>query len=355
MVATAVMSMWISNTATAIILLPVAQSVVGLMLRPGSDAPATIEQAKRFAACLVLAIAYSASIGGSGTLIGSPPNLVVSGYVQQTLGCDIGVLTWMSFGIPAVLILLPLTWWYLTHVAFPFDADALPGGREQILREWNALGPMDRGERAVVGVFLFAAVAWMLRPQLAQWLNLPLLSDAGIAMAAAMALFIIPARKDTPTLDWETALRLPWGILLLFGGGLSLAAAISTHGVDQLIAGSLGGAATLPPIVLLLAVTVLVKFATELSSNTAVATAFTPVLASMALGLGAAPMPILIAIGLSANYAFMMPVATPPNAIAFSSGRVSIGQMARTGLAINLASIPIIALIASIAGSHICQ
>ncbi len=352
MIATAFLSMWISNTATTIILLPVAQSVVTLMLNRDDVDP---RSARRFATCLTLSIAYSASIGGAGTLIGSPPNLVVASYASQQLGCQIGMLDWMRFGVPSVLLMLPLAWLYLTRIAFPFDAHAIPGGRDQVRAALHALGPMQRGEKIVAAVFSLTAVAWMLRPQLASWIGVPGLSDTGIAILAASLLFLIPVRRGVATLDWDTAARLPWGVLLLFGGGLSLAAAISTHHVDQFIAGTLGSLGQLPPLALLLAIVALVISVTELTSNTAVATTFAPILAAVALGLGGSPMLALLAIGIGANYAFMMPVATPPNAIVFASGRVTIGQMARAGLVLNLFAVIVVTALVWWAAPGVCE
>jgi solute carrier family 13 (sodium-dependent dicarboxylate transporter), member 2/3/5 len=349
MIATAFLSMWISNTATTIILLPVAVTVVAQVL----DGDADPILARRFATCLMLAIAYSASIGGAGTLIGSPPNLVVASYARQELGCEIGMLDWMRFGLPALLLMLPLAGLYLTRIAFPFSGLELRGGRAQIRAGLQELGPMSRGEMLVGGVFVLTALAWMLRPQIAAWLGVPGLSDTGIAVLAALLLFTLRA-DGRPVIDWPTAARLPWGVLLLFGGGLSLAAAISAHGVDRFIAGGLSGMGGLPPLLLLAVVAMLVVFATELTSNTAIATAFTPVLAAIAVGLGAPPVLLLVAIGLGANYAFMMPVATPPNAIVFGSGHVSIAQMARTGFALNWLAIAVTTAIASWAAPALC-
>jgi solute carrier family 13 (sodium-dependent dicarboxylate transporter), member 2/3/5 len=349
MIATAFLSMWISNTATTIILLPVAVTVVAQVLDSDTD-PAL---ARRFATCLMLAIAYSASIGGAGTLIGSPPNLVVASYAKQELGCEIGVLDWMRFGMPALLLMLPLAGLYLTRVALPFRGLELRGGRAPIRAALQALGPVSRGEALVALIFLLTAMSWMLRPQLAAWLDVPGLSDTGIAVLAALLLFTLRA-NGRAILDWPTAVRLPWGVLLLFGGGLSLAAAISTHGVDRFIAGGLSGMGGLPPLLLLAVVAMLVVFATELTSNTAVATAFTPVLAAIAVGLGAPPVLMLVAIGLGANYAFMMPVATPPNAIVFGSGHVSIAQMARSGFALNWIAIAVTTTIAWWAAPSLC-
>jgi solute carrier family 13 (sodium-dependent dicarboxylate transporter), member 2/3/5 len=351
MIATALLSMWISNTATTIILLPVAATVVAQVLQGDGDRDPLL--ARRFATCLMLAIAYSASIGGASTLIGSPPNLVVASYAQQELGCEIGMLDWMRFGLPALLLMLPLAGLYLTRIAFPFSGLELRGGRAQIRAALRELGPMSRGEILVGVVFVLTALAWMLRPQIAVWLGVPGLSDTGIAVLAALLLFTLRA-DGRPVIDWPTAARLPWGVLLLFGGGLSLAAAISAHGVDRFIASGLSGMGGLPPLLLLAVVAMLVIFATELTSNTAIATAFTPVLAAIAVGLGAPPVLMLVAIGLGANYAFMMPVATPPNAIVFGSGHVSIAQMARAGFALNWLAIAVTTAVAWWAAPRLC-
>ncbi|NZA27033.1 DASS family sodium-coupled anion symporter [Luteimonas sp. SJ-92] len=352
MLATAFLSMWISNTAATIILLPVGLSVVAMLMRDGTEVPG--HEGRAFATGLMLAIAYAASIGGSATLIGSPPNLVVASYARERLDCDITMLSWMRFGVPVMLAFLLLAWLYLTRMAFPVRIRRLPQGGEEIREMLGGLGPMGRGERVVLTVFALTAAAWILRPQLAAWSGLPGLTDAVIAMAGALSLFLIPAGGGRATLDWETAVRLPWGVLVLFGGGLALAAAIGAHGVDGFIASGLYGLAGAPMLLVVFAVAVLVIFATELTSNTAMATAFTPVLAAVALGLGVPVMPLLVAIGLGASYAFMLPVATPPNAIVFGSGHVGIGQMARTGIVLNIVAVVLVTLAAGWAGTGLC-
>lgn len=351
MIASAFLSLWISNTATTVILVPVGLSIVDMMLRrPGAEPAAT----RNFATCIVLAIAYAASIGGSGTLIGSPPNLVVASYASEQLGCDITMFEWMRFGIPLVLLLVPVTWLYLVRLAFPLGRTLEAGDAGELRDALRALGPMSRGERTVAIVFTLTALAWIFRPQIAAWSGLGLLNDTVVAMLGALVLFLIPARRGVMTMDWDTALRLPWGVLLLFGGGLSLAAAISEHGVDRFLAGSLSGIGTVPLLPMLALVAALVIFSTELTSNTALATALVPVLVAVAAGLQAPVTSMLISIGLGASYAFMMPVATPPNAIAFASGHVTVARMARTGLALNLMSIPVVTIAAWLAGPTLC-
>lgn len=347
MLATAALSLWISNTAATVMLLPVGASVVELMRRHvDPDDPDTQAALAGFATCLVLGIAYGASIGGLGTLIGSPPNLVLANYARAELGVEITMLDWMKVGLPLVCLLLPLTWLYLTRFVFPLRLAVTPAVRQEIHAELDRIGPMQRGEVVVLAVFSAAAMSWVFRPQLVAWTGIEALTDALIAMAAALLLFVLPVdwRQRRFALDWETAQRLPWGVLLLFGGGLSLAAAISANGVDAWLASGFSGLAGVPAFWVLLAAAGLVIFLTELSSNTAVANTFIPILAAAAIGLGLDPMPILFAAALAATCAFMLPVATPPNAIVFATGMVSIGQMMRAGFGLNLIALLVIAL-----------
>lgn len=352
MLATAFLSMWISNTAATIILLPVGVSIIAMLKRPDSGVPK--EAAAAFGTCLMLAIAYAASIGGSGTLIGSPPNLVAASFISSQYGCEVSMLEWMSFGVPIVAVFLPLAWLYLTRIAYPVRIEKLPGGRESIRAELHALGPLHGPERLVAIVFASAALAWILRPQLVAWTGLSGLTDAVIAVAAPLLLFMLPTGDGRRVLDWDTAVKLPWGILLLFGGGLSLAMAVSLHDVDAFIAGGLSGLAGMPMLLVAFAVAVLVVFLTELTSNTAMATAFVPVVAAVALGLGVDPIPLLLAVGLGASYAFMLPVATPPNAVVFGSGAITIGQMVRAGIVLNLVGVVLVTVAVSLVPAGIC-
>ncbi|MEX0900819.1 MAG: DASS family sodium-coupled anion symporter [Gammaproteobacteria bacterium] len=337
MLATASLSLWISNTASTVMLLPVGISVIELLRRhvTADDRPAL----DNLSTCLMLGIAYAASIGGLGTLIGSPPNLVLANYARAELGIDVTMVAWMKVGIPVVVVLLPTAWLYLTRVAHPLRLVVPAAAREEMRAEFAGLGPISRGERIVAIVFACTALAWIFRPQLAALTGLTALSDAIIAMTGALALFLLRA------LDWDTAQKLPWGILLLFGGGLSLAAAISANGVDAWLASGFAGLDGVHLLWVLLAATTLVVFLTELSSNTAVANTFIPVLAAAAIGLGLDPMPVLFAAALAATCAFMLPVATPPNAIVFASGMVSIRQMMRAGFGLNLIAIATITAI----------
>jgi solute carrier family 13 (sodium-dependent dicarboxylate transporter), member 2/3/5 len=345
MVATGLLSMWISNTAAAMMMLPVGLSVIGLINeRIGASDAATDEARRHFATCLMLGIAYGASIGGLGTLIGSPPNLILASYAREQLGMDITMLGWMALGVPLVLVLLPLAWLWLVRVAFPVRLDVPEAVQQRIRQDLQQRHPMSRGERIVLTVFLLTAAGWVLRQPLSDLLGLPHLTDATIAMTGALLLFVLPvdAGRRVFAMDWDTAVKLPWGILLLFGGGLSLAAAISRHGVDAWLASGFASMAEAPALWVLLAVTTLVVFMTELTSNTAVANTLIPVMAAVALGLGQPALPLILAVALAASCAFMLPVATPPNAIVYASGHVSIAQMMRAGLALNLLAIVVI-------------
>ena len=337
MAATAFLSMWVSNTATVVMMLPIAASVIALVdERCGSEA------ARPFAVSLLLGLAYAATIGGLGTLIGTPPNALLAAFVRQTYGIEIGFAQWMLLGVPFVVVGLPLCWLLLVKVLQPVRIDALPGGRTVLDEQRRALGPLSRAERQVGAITLLVALSWVARPQLERWITG--LSDAGIAIGGALLLFALPVRWRPlrTVIDWVRIERLPWGVLILFGGGLSLAQAIAQSGLAAEIGGGLGVLASWPRLALLLAVTAVIVFLTELTSNTATAAAFFPVAGGVASGIGQEPLVLLLPVALAASCAFMMPVATPPNALVYASGRVTIGQMARAGLWLNLLFIGLI-------------
>jgi sodium-dependent dicarboxylate transporter 2/3/5 len=344
MCATAFLSMWISNTATTMMMIPIAMAVIGQVVRdkrPGPVAPA-----------LMLGVAYAASIGGLGTLIGTPPNVIFAGAFEKLfpeMG-DIGFLAWMTVGIPLVLVFIPITWVYLTRIAFRVPArTAGGGGRATIKSELDEMGPMSRGELYVLVVFVLTALAWAFRSNIELgsftipgWSNLlgisNLVTDATVAIAAAIVLFVLPVdlKRGEFALDWEWASRIPWGVLILFGGGFALAASFRETGLDLWVGGGLKAAAGLPSWVLVLLVCLVMTFLTEMTSNTATASMAMPILGSTAAASGMNPLFLMIPATLSASCAFMLPVATPPNAIVFGSGAVSIPQMARAGLGLNL-------------------
>jgi len=346
MAATALLSLWISNTAAAMMMLPVGLSVMQLLQQRLPDDEAHRLGLQRLGTCLMLGIAYGASIGGLGTLIGSPPNLILASYARERLGLEISMLDWMAVGLPVVALLLPLTWLWLVRVAFPLRLQVDATTRDALAQDLRQRRPFTRGEALVLAVFLFTAAGWVLRLPLSQALGLPQLSDAMVAMVGALCLFVLPVDlgRRVFAMDWDTAQRLPWGILLLFGGGLCLAAAVAAHGVDAWLASGFDGLRGAPMLAVLLAVTTLVIFMTELTSNTAVANTLIPVLAAVAVGLGLPPLPLLMAVALAASCAFMLPVATPPNAIVYGSGLVRMADMVRAGLGLNLLATLVIVL-----------
>jgi sodium-dependent dicarboxylate transporter 2/3/5 len=364
MIVTAVMSMWVSNTATTVIMLPIALSVIGLVrsrqgpgggsapasggkaAEPGSRGPITEGTGRNFALCLLLGIAYAASIGGIGTLIGTPPNLFLASFIKSHLGREISFVKWMGIGLPLVVLFLPLTWLLLTRLLYPIRIGRIEGGGAYVREAYRRLGRMNRGEWATFIVFMLTAFTWIFRPllvkiALAGVKPLAGLSDPGVVMLAALALFVIPVnvRGREFVMNWETAVKLPWGLLVLFGGGLSLAAAVQANGVGEFLGNQVSALQGVPPLLLVTLVAALMIFLTELTSNTASTATLVPIMYAVALGLGLHPYALIVPTAIAASCAFMLPVATPPNAIVFGSGYVSIPQMCRAGIWLNLIGI----------------
>ncbi|GAP75702.1 sodium/sulphate symporter [Pseudoalteromonas sp. SW0106-04] len=340
MAVTAFLSMWMSNTATAVMMLPIALSVVHLLKDNGS-------QCDNFAKALLLSIAYGASIGGIGTLIGTPPNALMAAYLADSYNIEIGFATWMMIGVPLALVMLTLTWLWLTKVMYKVDKTASQVETKGMFRNQLAqLGAMSRAEKSVLAVFALAAVSWVLRPVLADITGLAI-SDTGIAIAAALLLFMLPAEKHSQerVLDWQNAANVPWGILLLFGGGLTLAAQIKSSGLADYIANLLSGASAMPLVISVLVVAALITFLTEITSNTATAAGFLPLLGPVAESITGTPLVWVVPAAVAASCAFMMPVATPPNAIVFGSGEIKITDMIRAGFALNIIAIVLITLV----------
>ena len=342
----ALLSMWVSNTATAVMMLPVATSVLELA---EERAPAAWDAAGRrgFGTALLLGIAYGASIGGVATPVGSPPNLFALSFVASELDHTIAFATWMGLGLPAVLLMLPVAWWLLVRRLFPVPRARLEGGRAVFARELHALGPLRRDEAIVLGVFSVVCALWISRPllaavEIAGQTPFAGLADAAIAMLGVVVLFCAPNGRGGRVLDWPTAVRLPWGVLILFGGGLTLAAAIGRNGVDDWIGAQSAVLAGLPPTLVIAGVVAGMVFLTELTSNTASTAALIPILAALAPGLGVAPLALVVPAALAASFAFMLPVATPPNAVVFGSGRVAVRDMIRAGLWLNGVGIVVI-------------
>jgi sodium-dependent dicarboxylate transporter 2/3/5 len=357
MAVTAFLSMWVSNTACAAMMTPIALSVIDLVLRSRTGSglkesggiPQDRVPERNFATGLLLCVAYSASIGGIATIVGSPPNGIAVRYMQQTFQKEVSFFDWILVGGPFTLIFLPIAWLLVTRVLFRADIGEIAGGRKYFDEEYRKLGRLTRGEKIVLAVFSLAALLWIFSPLLKPVVIAGMkpfadLSDAGIAMLAALMLFVVPVDpfKGIRAMDWATAVKLPWGVLMLFGGGLTLAAAIEANGVSGFIGNTSRGLAGLPPILLLLAITAMTVFLSELTSNTAQVATMLPVLAAMAPALGMKPYVLIVACTLGASSAYMMPVGTPPNAIVFGTGLVRMPQMMKAGIWLNLAGILVI-------------
>lgn len=330
--ASAFLSMWVSNTATAIMMLPIALSVLQLVEKKGSEE----RSVRNFEIVLILSIAYACNIGGIATLIGTPPNALFAAFMLENYGVEISFARWMAVGVPLTLIMLPLMYLIIAHYVLPVKLKELPGGKAFIKEQLAELGRITRPELRVAIVFGLTAGMWIFRPLFTGFL--PGLSDAGIAILAAVALFIIPTGTipGQKILKWSDLQSMPWGILILFGGGLSLAMAINTSGLAAYIGEAMQGFSQSHIILMILLVVVVIIFLTEITSNTATTSAFLPILAAMAIALGQNPMLFTLPAVIAASCAFMLPVATPPNAIIYGSGKVSIPQMSRAGLWLNL-------------------
>jgi sodium-dependent dicarboxylate transporter 2/3/5 len=344
---TAFISLWVTNTATTLMMLPVALSVVDTLAASNPADPRT----PKIGTALMLGVAYAASIGGMGTMIGTAPNVFVASFINSQLHREISFLDWMIVAMPLVVLLLLAAWWLLTRVVFRLGQDPLPGTRQVLQGLTGELGPVTRAERLTAIVFLTTAAAWVFRALLADVTIAGIrpfsgLTDAGIAISAAILLFVLPAGPAAAAsgggrflMDWPTATRVPWGLLLLFGGGLSLAASFEETGLADYLAAQGQGLERLPTWILVAAIATVVVFLSEIASNVATATTVVPVLAALAIGAGLEPVPLVLAACFAASCGFMLPVATPPNAIAYGTGRVTAGQMAQVGFLLNILGI----------------
>jgi sodium-dependent dicarboxylate transporter 2/3/5 len=345
MLATAFISMWISNTATAAMMLPIALAV-GEMFRPQDH-----EGPYDFGIALMLGVAFASSIGGIATLIGTPPNAVLAGAVSEMFHRQIGFLQWMAVGVPVAAVMLPLAWIVLTRFLHP--PEKLSGDAAAIIAGERAkLGAPSVGEKLTGLVFALTAAAWVLRspktfgsvtiPGIQTWA--PSVSDSTIAIAAAMVLFLLPVNLERGefVLDWKTAKRIPWGVLVLFGGGLSLARAMDRSGLAEWIGGAVAGLGTIPTVLIIAFVVALFALLTEFTSNTATATMAMPIMAGAAMGLGVEPVMLMTSAALATSMAYMLPVATPPNAIVFSSGYLTVSQMFKAGIVLDILAVGVI-------------
>jgi len=345
MFVSALLSMWMTNTATTIMLLPIAMSVI-LMMR------ACLEESKQsainaFAIALLLGIAYSASVGGMTTLVGTAPNAFIAAYASEQLGREISFLTWMMVGVPAAALLLPLIWFVLTKVAFKVNLTMTDEARTSIRDQKDALGEFTTAERRTLAIFLLLILGWMGRPLLQSIGLFDTLNDTSIAIAAAIAVCVTPRQKGAPKLvTWSDTHRVPWGVLLLLGGGLSMAGAITSSGLANYIGTHLGQLGELHFTALIVIMVASMIFITEISSNTASTATFVPIAAGVAIALHQQAEPLIVPLTLAASCAFMLPVATPPNAIVFGAGEIKTRHMMRAGIWLNLLAIPVLTAVA---------
>lgn len=344
MLVTAFLSMWMSNTATAVMMLPIALSIIEMVKQKQSDNHSG--KPDNFSKPMLLAIAFSASIGGLATLIGTPPNALMAAYLADSYDIEIGFAQWMIIGVPLSAVLLVLCWFILTKACYQVNEGERVDTNSMFKEKLLELGQMSKGEKLVLFFFAFAALSWIFRPLIAKMTGLAI-SDTGIAMFVALLLFVVPVdrKKDIRILAWEDTKKLPWGVLLLFGGGLALASLIKKSGLAGYIATQLEATSSIPVIGAVLIVTITILFLTEVTSNTATAASFLPLLGPIAVTLTDGPLMLVIPAALAASCAFMMPVATPPNAIVFSSGELRIADMARAGFWLNIAAIAMIVLL----------
>lgn len=346
MVASGFLSMWISNTATTMMMATIGLAVVSYVnTARQNDRQVEGKLQTNFGVALMLGIAYSCSIGGIGTIIGTPPNALLVAFWESNFNQSISFLNWMIMGIPVVVILLPITWWYLTNISSPIHLEKIPGGENLIEDKLKELGPMGKGEKRVLVIFVLTAFLWIIRSFLISP-YLPMVRDATIGMAMATLLFLIPVNlsRGEFALDWEWALKIPWGTLILFGGGLALARAIEETGLASWMAEKLDWFTHLPLLVFLLLTIGLMVSLTELTSNTGTAAMMLPVLVPLASAIGVDFLTLAVPAIIAVSGAFMLPVATPPNAIVFGTGHVTIPQMVKNGAGLNIIALTLITL-----------
>ncbi len=344
MLATALMSMWISNTATTVMMLPIAVSVIQLLTSDSGTYPES--GIRNFSLTMMLGIAYAANIGGTATIIGTPPNVVFAGYIRQTFDYEVSFARWMLIGLPFAGILLTITYLFLVKWLHPNRLGRFAGAQALIDKEIERMGRIKVSERRTLGIFLGTALCWIFRAQLNHLIPGLNLSDPLIAMLGGILLFVMPVdfKKGVFLLRWEDTEKLPWGILLLFGGGLSLAAALERTGIIDLIGAQFTDLER-AGFFIILGLTAVSLFLTEIMSNVALVTIFLPVVGGIAIGAGIPPLVVCIPVTLAASCAFMLPMSTPPNAIVFASGHLQIPQMARAGILLNLITILLVAIL----------
>ncbi|MCM8558234.1 SLC13 family permease [Sphingomicrobium sediminis] len=343
--AAAAISMWIANTSTTLMLVPIALSMIAVVR--DSMTGLTEKQARHFATALLLGVAYGATLGGVSTLVGTPPNALMAGFMADEYGVQIDFSRWMLVGVPVALIMLPITWLMLTKVMYKVNFKSTADAKAHVDRLRSELGPATTAERRIGMLFLFLVIGWVFRKPISAALGIEGVTDTSVAMTAALLAFIIPAGSMPGRLmRWRDMKKLPWGVLILFGGGLALAAAMSESGLSAFIGAQLAPLSSVHLAILIVAATAMVILLTELTSNLATTATFLPVMAAIAMETGNDPLTFIIPITLAASCAFMLPVATAPNAIVFSTGAVTIPQMMRAGLLLNLCGVVVLSIIA---------
>jgi len=346
MLVCAVLSMWMTNTSTTMMLLPIVISVAAVIR---DNVPDLSDKTRNdFQVAMLLGLAYSASIGGLATLIGTPPNALLMGFMAENYDIEISFARWMLVGIPVSFVMLPIAWFVLTRFLYPCDIPASSAVKNHLHELRGELGAMTTPEKRVAIVFGSLILSWMFRKPVTEWLGISGVSDTGVVMAAALILFMLPSGDaDNPRLmTWEDVIRLPWGVLILFGGGLSLAMAVSDSGLALWLGQQLAPLNAWGTAVLVVASVALVIFLTELTSNLATTATLLPVMGAIAIQAGVPPIILTVPITIAASCAFMLPVATPPNAIVFSTGAISIPQMVRAGIVLNIIGIIIVSIVA---------
>ena len=341
----ALISMVVMNTSTTLMLLPIGLAVCSVI---SNTIPGLSDKEKKFFdTALMLGIAYAATIGGMSTLVGTAPNIVFSAFMQETYGIEISMIQWMTMGVPLAIVMLYSAWIILTRYVFPTSFITSDETKAQLRNMLHDQGPLTKDELKISIIFGLTALAWMFRTILDNYDLFSGLTDAGIAIISAILLFMIPSSsRKGELLDWEQSNKLPWGLLILFGGGLSIAAQINASGLGIWIGEGLSVLSTVPPIFLILAVAALIIFLTEVTSNVATTSTFLPVFGAVAIGIGILPVSLTVPVCLAASCAFMLPVATPPNAIVYGSGKFTIATMMKAGFFLNIIGIGVVTFFA---------
>ena len=345
MLVAALISMFVMNTSTTLMLLPIGLAVCSVV---ATTIPGLNDQDKKFFdTALMLGIAYAATIGGMSTLVGTAPNIVFSAFMLETYGVEISMIDWMKLGVPLAAVMLFSAWIILTKYVFPISFITSNDTKEHLHRMLDDLGPLSKDELKISVIFGLTALAWIFRKGLDNFELLSGLTDAGIAIISAILLFMIPSSNNKDDLlNWDSSNKLPWGLLILFGGGLSIAAQINSTGLGVWIGEGLSILGTVPPIMLIFLVAALIIFLTEITSNVATTSIFLPVFGAVAIGLGILPVSLTVPVCLAASCAFMLPVATPPNAIVYGSGKFTIATMMKAGFVLNIIGIFVVTLFA---------